>query len=156
MIKKHKKERIKRNIKDRTDLILFLLFCVFTLSFTVGYAALNQDLKISGEAMFRVQEDIRITNVSLYETTNLGLENYTMADMQKDESILNFVSDVNNYNYSETVAAAAGYKDAFGFALVEMLLPTLVKVSGYILLIIALTNVLKFVVNLLTSVFKLL
>ena len=76
MIKKHKKERIKRNIKDRTDLILFLLFCAFTLSFTVGYAALNQDLKISGEAVFRVQEDIRITNVSLYETTNLGLENY--------------------------------------------------------------------------------
>lgn len=79
--------------------------------------------------------------------TYLGLENYTMADMQKDESILNFVSDVNNYNYSETVAAAAGYKDAFGFALVEMLLPTLVKVSGYILLVIALTNVLKLIKN---------
>lgn len=77
--------------------------------------------------------------------TYLGLENYTMADMQKDEMILNFVSDVNNYNYSETVAAAAGYKDAFGFALVEMLLPTLVMVSGYILLVISLINVLKLV-----------
>ena len=77
MKNKRKEERIKRNIKDRTDLILFLLFCVFTLSFTVGYASLNEELNISGEATFRVKEEIRITNVSLSETTNLGLENYS-------------------------------------------------------------------------------
>ncbi len=77
MKKNHRKEKIKRNIKDRTNLILFLLFVCFTLSFTVGYAVLNSEINISGEATFRVEEDIRITNVNLFETTNLGLENYT-------------------------------------------------------------------------------
>lgn len=76
MKNKHKEERIKGNIKDRTDLILFLLFCVFTLSFSVGYAAINEELNISGEASFRVEEEIRITNVELYETVNMGIENY--------------------------------------------------------------------------------
>ncbi len=74
---KRKKIKTKRSVKARTNKILFLLFCVITLSLTVGYSALNEELNISGEATFRVKEDIRITNVSLSETTNLGLENYT-------------------------------------------------------------------------------
>ena len=76
MKKYGKKEKIKKNIKERTDLILFLLFCAFTLSLTVGYAALGSDLTVSGEAAFRVEEDIRITNVELSETTNMAVENY--------------------------------------------------------------------------------
>ena len=68
--------RYKKDVKNRTGLMLFLLFTCFTLCLSVGYAALNSDLKISGEASFRVESDIRITDVSLYETTNLGLENY--------------------------------------------------------------------------------
>ena len=63
--------------KEKTSLMLFLLFCVLTLSLSVGYSALNEELNISGEAAFRVKEEIRITSVSLSETTNLGLENYS-------------------------------------------------------------------------------
>lgn len=74
---KLRKLKTKKNVKPKTNLILFLLFCVFTLSLSVGYAALNEELNISGEATFRVEEDIRITNVSLSETTNMGIENYT-------------------------------------------------------------------------------
>ena len=69
--------RYKKDVKNRTELMLFLLFTCFTLCLSVGYAALNSDLKISGEASFRVESDIRITDVSLYETTNLAVENYT-------------------------------------------------------------------------------
>ena len=71
---KNKELNVKKG--TRTNKILFLLFCVITLSLTVGYSALNQDLKISGEAVFRVKEDIRITNVELAETTQMGIENY--------------------------------------------------------------------------------
>ena len=74
---KFKKINVKKDLKDRTSLMLFLLFVCFTLCLSVGYAIINSDLKISGEATFRVQADIRITDVKLYEITNLGLENYT-------------------------------------------------------------------------------
>ena len=47
------------------------------LCLPVGYAAINSDLKICGEANFRIEKDIRITDISPYETTNLILENYT-------------------------------------------------------------------------------
>ena len=69
--------RYKKDAKNKTGLMLFLLFTCFTLCLSVGYAALNSDLKISGEASFRVESDIRITDVLLYETTNLAVENYT-------------------------------------------------------------------------------
>ena len=74
---KKKNIRYKKDVKNRTGLMLFLLFTCFTLCLSVGYAALNSDLKISGEANFRVQADIRITDILLYETTNLATENYT-------------------------------------------------------------------------------
>lgn len=73
---KLKKVKLKNVQKDKTNLMLFLLMCVFTLSLTVGYAIFESDVKISGEAAFRVQEDIRITDLRLFETSNIGLENY--------------------------------------------------------------------------------
>ena len=92
---KKKKIRYKKDVKNRTGLMLFLLFTCFTLCLSVGYAALNSDLKISGEANFRVVKDIRITDVSLYETTNLGLENYT-SKYSKD--IITIGSDLKQVN----------------------------------------------------------
>jgi len=73
---KLKKLRKEKQKSTRTNKILFLLFCVITLSLTVGYSALNEELNISGEASFRVEEEIRITDLRLSETTNMGLENY--------------------------------------------------------------------------------
>ena len=76
-MKKLRRVNLKRTSKNKINMMLYLLVCIFILSLTVGYAAINQDLKISGEATFRVEEDIRITNVELSETTNMGIENYT-------------------------------------------------------------------------------
>ena len=91
-----KKISIKKDIKNRTELMLFLLFACFTLCLSVGYAALNSDLKISGEANFRVVKDIRITDVSLYETTNLGLENYTSKYSKDTITIGSDLKQVNS------------------------------------------------------------
>ena len=59
---KYRKIKIGKQYKNRTNLMLFLLFTCFTLCLSVGYAALNRELKISGEASFRVDADIRITS----------------------------------------------------------------------------------------------
>ena len=73
----------KKNIKvNKFNSIMFILVCAFVLSFTVGYSALNRDLKISGEASFRVEEDIRITGIELSEIYD-AVENYN-ADYSKN------------------------------------------------------------------------
>ena len=88
--------RYKKDVKNRTGLMLFLLFTCFTLCLSVGYAALNSDLKISGEASFRVESDIRITDVSLYETTNLAVENYTSKYSKDTVTIGTKLTQVNS------------------------------------------------------------
>ena len=72
-LRKVKDKRIKKN---KFNEMMFMLVTIFVLSFSVGYAALNREIKISGEASFRPQEDIRITNVELSEIVNNALENY--------------------------------------------------------------------------------
>ena len=91
-----KKIDSKKDLKDKTELMLFLLFVCFTLCLSVGYAALNSDLKISGEANFRVESDIRITNVSLYETNNLAVENYTSKYSKDTVTIGTKLTQVNS------------------------------------------------------------
>ena len=88
--------RYKKDVKNRTGLMLFLLFTCFTLCLSVGYAALNSDLNISGEASFRVESDIRITDVSLYETTNLAVENYTSKYSKDTVTIGTKLTQVNS------------------------------------------------------------
>ena len=88
--------RYKKDVKNRTGLMLFLLFTCFTLCLSVGYAALNSDLKISGEASFRVESDIRITDVSLYETANLAVENYTSKYSKDTVTIGTKLTQVNS------------------------------------------------------------
>ena len=71
-----KLKRIKGEKINKNNKILYVLFIMLTLLLTVGYTALNEELNITGEATFRKEEEIRITNVELNETTNEGLENY--------------------------------------------------------------------------------
>lgn len=73
----------KKTFKDRTSLISFLLVCVFVLTLTVGYAALNKEVKITSEGKFKVVHDVRITDISKNEVKGLALENYE-GDYGKD------------------------------------------------------------------------
>ena len=65
--------------KDRRGQIICMLITAFVFMLSVGYGALNEDLTISGEAHFRVEADIRITDVSLYTTTYSALEDYNSS-----------------------------------------------------------------------------
>ena len=86
-LRKVKDKKIKKN---KFNEMMFMLVTIFVLSFSVGYAALNREIKISGEAKFRPQEDIRITDVSLSEVLN-SLENYE-SDYSK-----NTIKPLENY-----------------------------------------------------------
>lgn len=56
-------------------LVIFTLFLIIFLS--VGYSAFSSNLNISGEAVYRVEKDVRITNLSLNSTSYEGLSSYS-------------------------------------------------------------------------------
>ena len=78
---KHKKQKL---IEDQYTLkkasfplkYIWVLVFVFIIMTSIGYAAMNQELQISGEAVFRVEADIRITDLKLLSATNGGIEEY--------------------------------------------------------------------------------
>ena len=64
-------------IESKKGKLVALLLTCFVLMLSVGYTALNEELTISGEASFRVEEDIRVTKINILETTNNALEDYS-------------------------------------------------------------------------------
>jgi len=55
---------------------IFSFLILSILSITIAYSASNTELNISGEAMFRLESDIRLTSCSVDTTVNGGNENY--------------------------------------------------------------------------------
>ena len=70
------RRRYKNNSKVNILLPLVFLFIVFL---SVGYSSLNQELNITSEAVFRVEESIRITDIKLVGSAFNGIENYNSS-----------------------------------------------------------------------------
>ena len=97
-----KKEKLSNS--EKMNIFLFSLICILSLSFTVGYSALNQELKISGEAKFMVQEDIRIIDVALSGTTNNGLEAYKSSYSKNAIKVgINLKEQLSTVTYKVTI-----------------------------------------------------
>lgn len=105
-MQKMKKIR-KRRKKSNIYILSFLLLSIFSIS--IGYASLNTELSISGEAYVRVDEDVRITNIIMtsalneaYETYNPTYSKYTITmftTLPNSNSILTYqVTIVNKSN----------------------------------------------------------
>ena len=104
---KFKNIKSNKRIRNKTNTFLFYLLCVLTLSLTVGYAAINSDVSVSGEASFRTIEEIRISDVRMHEVTNGALESYssnynkdtviTGVDLPYTNSTITYKVEVTNY-----------------------------------------------------------
>ena len=87
-----KKKRIPKRPKKLNPNVRFsinglvILTIVFMLTITVGYAALNTELNISGEANFRVTADIRVVDYRFSSGTNDGVALYN-PNFSKDTII---------------------------------------------------------------------
>lgn len=55
---------------------LYLAVVIAIIFTSYGYAALNTELSISGEAYVRVETDIRVTNIKVLSSENKGYETY--------------------------------------------------------------------------------
>ena len=93
---------------DKKGIIISLLIFSFVLMLSVGYAALNEELTISGEAHFRVESDIRITDVRLSNTINSASEDYASlygkesmkvgATLPNNNSSVTYKVKITNYS----------------------------------------------------------
>ena len=78
MIKRFRNSKLFQRFQQlsfiKKNLILILLCFVLLTLASVGYAALNQTLNITGDLTLRAAEDIRITNVAFYTPSSSGFE----------------------------------------------------------------------------------
>jgi len=63
-------------MNKKYKIFISIIIFFFFLFISYGYAALNTELSISGEAYVRVKEDIRVTNLKLSSMSSGGYETY--------------------------------------------------------------------------------
>ena len=71
---------------------ILILIAVIVIGMSIGYSALNSDLKISGEVNYRPQEDVRITNFTTDNKPNEMTVQY--SDYSKHEVKLGYTTGV--------------------------------------------------------------
>ena len=75
---------------EKYNKYILILIAVIVIGMSIGYSALNSDLKISGEVNYRPQEDVRVTNF----TANSKPDNITIeySDYSKNQVKLGYTT----------------------------------------------------------------
>ena len=60
-------------MKRRINTLIFIAIFLFLLSCSMAYSALSSNLTISGDLSYRIQKDIRVTNVTFDSVENNGI-----------------------------------------------------------------------------------
>lgn len=79
------------------------------------------------------------TSYSFFSVSNVPIEK-----IKNDESLMDYISYINNYSYSDTINAMSEINNKFGLVTLKIIIPTAFILFGYILLIITLKEVLDF------------
>ena len=91
--------------KNKTNFRIFLLFCFSIIGLTVGYSALNEEIKITGEAFVRPSVAVRITDVRPSERINNAEFNYNNfninginvgSSLSQTDSTVTYEIDISN------------------------------------------------------------
>lgn len=85
----------ERMLRFKVPLIYLSIFLAIIFT-SYGYAALNTDLSISGEAYVRVDEDIRITNINVVSSENQGYETYNSKYSKDTTSMFTTLPTANS------------------------------------------------------------
>ena len=91
--------------KNKTNFRIFLLFCFSIIGLTIGYSALNEEIKITGEAFVRPSVAVRITDVRSSERINNAEFNYNNfninginvgSSLSQTDSTVTYEIDISN------------------------------------------------------------
>ena len=102
--------------KMKKHLSMLLIF-ITILGLSIGYSALNTDLSISGEAVIRVDDDIRIIDVKLVDQINGAYEIYN-SNYSKYTSTMSV--DLPNINSSITYEVTIMNDSPYKYELVNV------------------------------------
>ena len=97
---------IEKYLNKRNAWFIVALVCVSLIS--IGHAALNTTLSISGTAITRAKSDIRVKNITLKSTSNHGSEEYgsryskestiTSVNLPYETSTVTYTVTIHNYS----------------------------------------------------------
>ena len=97
---------IEKYLNKRNAWFIVTLVCVSLIS--IGHAALNTTLSISGTAITRAKSDIRVKNITLKSTSNHGSEEYgsryskentiTSVNLPYETSTVTYTVTIHNYS----------------------------------------------------------
>lgn len=86
----------QNNFYKKNIIPIFIFIMVLAIVLSIGYAALNQNLSISGEAFIRVKEDVRITGIASSSSESEGYETYTPEYYKKSLKLYNTLPNADS------------------------------------------------------------
>lgn len=89
---------------------------------------------------------ISIALVVVSSASTLDISNYTNEEILKDEILMDYIGEINNYSYIE-LNNFPEVSNKTLFMVIKIIIPTAIKLFGFILLIIALKKILDLVHN---------
>ena len=100
-------------VKNNYIKFLLILLCVVSL-ISVGYAAFTMDLNIENiSAMFRLQTDIRITNITLDDKSDDAYSNYEEYNVKEIITGIKLPTNDSYVTYKiDVTQTVSAYKDA--------------------------------------------
>jgi len=83
-------------MKFRLNLYLFIFMLIPICLVTITYSAFNEEMIINGEAILRVDENIRITDIKVIEQTNEAYETYNNKFDKERTSMFVTLPNINS------------------------------------------------------------
>ena len=91
--------------------IFIVIMTVLTILISIGYAALNTNLNVSGEAFIRAKDNVRISRVDLSDAANDGYETYNPEYSKRTTKIYTTLpKDNSSVTYTVKVTNSTGVK----------------------------------------------
>ena len=88
--------------KYKSPFIILFLFFIFLFQ-TVAYSAFSATIKITGDSYARVDADIRITNISVLETTENSISEFEDFNKESTKIQVNLPSQNSSITYEITI-----------------------------------------------------
>lgn len=118
----------------------------------------KEETKVSFESIIKAMKGSSIVGIVLcclscfvivFCTTiyTIGITEEPITKLKKDQIVMDYVGQLNQYSYSETIHVFSQIDDKVEFVLFELIIPSIILVFGYILLIISLKQLIELIKN---------
>jgi len=81
--------------------------------------------------------------IAIIKTTTYSLEisKSSINEIKQNESIIEYVSTINSYTYSEIIEINSNIEDKYEYMVLELIIPTIISLTAYIFVIVTLKEI---------------